>query len=209
MTRWMVSSLFKKIVLTFSFFLPLSVFGAKDPQSQADQSKKTQSKAAQSKADLKNLPKSLGKFGGWEAYVINEKGKKVCYMFSYAQRSKKGTPTQKNDSAYLMVTHRPDSQLIDVFSHHVSYSFKPHQQVLCSVTKKGQKKDFTLFTEGKAAWAPNSQIDHDIVKMCRTDGLEVIVKGTSSKGKEITDVYTLKGFAQAYKAIGKACGVNF
>jgi invasion protein IalB len=39
-------------------------------------------------------------------------------------------------------------------------------------------------------------------------GKTVMVKGTSSRGTETTDSFSLGGFTKAYAEIGKACGIK-
>jgi hypothetical protein len=39
-------------------------------------------------------------------------------------------------------------------------------------------------------------------------GKRMIVRGSSSRGGNSTDTYSLAGFSAGYKSIGKACGVQ-
>ena len=39
-------------------------------------------------------------------------------------------------------------------------------------------------------------------------GSSLTVRGTSARGTEITDTYSLLGFSKAYQAIGAACKVQ-
>jgi hypothetical protein len=50
-------------------------------------------------------------------------------------------------------------------------------------------------------------MDAALVK-AMTSGKRMIVRGSSSKGGNSTDTYSLAGFGASYKSIGKACGVE-
>ncbi|MEE8247875.1 MAG: invasion associated locus B family protein, partial [Alphaproteobacteria bacterium] len=63
-----------------------------------------------------------------------------------------------------------------------------------------------LFTNGASAWAPTAVDDKAIVKSMRA-GSSMTVKGTSSRGTQTTDTYSLLGFSKALGAITKACGL--
>jgi hypothetical protein len=67
-------------------------------------------------------------------------------------------------------------------------------------------QSFELFTQGDGAWAKDKQADDALVK-AMIKGLDMVVKGTSSRGTETIDTYSLSGFTKAYEAIGKACGL--
>ncbi|MFI5018219.1 MAG: invasion associated locus B family protein, partial [Dongiales bacterium] len=57
------------------------------------------------------------------------------------------------------------------------------------------------------AWAKDATADKAMIDAMRK-GSSLTVKGTSSRGTEITDTYSLLGFSKAYQAIGAACKVQ-
>lgn len=145
-------------------------------------------------------PKLLGQYGDWFAYTVQENGEKICYMLSFA-KSSKGNYTRRGD-VYAMVTHRPQERRgCNVLSLNAGYSFRQGATVAVSV---GREK-FNLMTHGETAWAPldfNNTIVHAFLK-----GSTVNVSGRSARGTLTQDVYSLKGSADAYRAICKACRV--
>jgi len=143
----------------------------------------------------------LGEFQDWRAYTYQEGGNKVCYMAS-EPKTEKGDYTQRGD-VYAMVTHRPAQGTQNVVSFIIGYPFKSDSRV--SVSIDGQS--FTLFTHEDTAWAPDTQTDNALVQSMRA-GRQMIVKGTSTRGTETTDTYSLLGFTAAHKAINDACQVS-
>lgn len=143
----------------------------------------------------------LGNFQDWQAYVFEEDGNKVCYMAS-EPKEEEGDYTQRGD-VHAMVTHRPAQGTENVVSFIIGYPFKEDSRV--SVNIDG--KTFTLFTHKDTAWAPDTQTDGALVQSMRA-GRQMIVRGTSTRGTETVDTYSLLGFTAAQKAINDACEVN-
>ena len=63
---------------------------------------------------------------------------------------------------------------------------------------------FKLFTTKEWAFAENAKLDERLITAMKR-GSTLTVKGVSSRGTKTTDIYSLKGFTAAYKAINKAC----
>lgn len=140
----------------------------------------------------------LGEFQDWRAFTYQENGGRVCYMASEPETAK-GDYDQRGD-VYAMVTHRPAQGTRDVVSFVIGYPFKEDSRV--SVDIDG--KTFTLFTHKDTAWASDTKTDRALVQaMIR--GRDMVVKGTSARGTETSDTYSLMGFTDAHRAIDKAC----
>jgi hypothetical protein len=145
--------------------------------------------------------KPLGGFEKWNAFTYQEAGKPVCYAASQPTESKGNYA--KRGEVFLLVTHRPAAKATDVVSLVAGYDYKPGSEVEVAIGKDS----FRLFTEGERAWAKDAGTDKAMVQaMAR--GASMAVKGTSSRGTETTDVFSLAGFGKAYQAIGRACGIK-
>lgn len=152
---------------------------------------------------LAEPPKSLGKFGYWAAYATQEGENKVCYMsITAAAPEKKGSKT-KRGNVVLMITHRPTEGSTDVISYAAGTKFKSSSDA----TFKIGGQDFNLFTQGDTAWARDAVGDHAIAAALRK-AQSLTVLGTTSGGAAIADTVNLKGVADAYYAIGTACGLQ-
>lgn len=144
-------------------------------------------------------PKLLGEYDDWIAYYYQEAGGMTCYMASTPKKDE-GKYTKRGD-IYTVITHRPSDKSFDVININAGYTYKPESRV---IVKIGEQSFDKLFTSGDKAWATSDKTDKDIVDAMKR-GSRMIVHGTSSKGAETKDTYSLAGFSQAYKAISNKC----
>lgn len=157
--------------------------------------------AAGAAARAADSAKLLAVHDDWEAYVDSEGGKKVCYIGS---KPKKETGKyRKRGDTYVLITHRPAENSINVVSVAAGYTYQPASEVDVAI---GDNK-FRLFTDGDYAFAYDTKTDGELVR-AMVKGAVMVVKGTSNRGTATADTYSLKGFTAAYKAIGQACGVK-
>ena len=103
---------------------------------------------------------------------------------------------------YAVVTHRPAEKSFDVVNFVAGYTYKPDSPVVVKIGTKSFKK---LFTSGDKAWAVSDRVDRELVEGMKR-GERMIVTGTSAKGTDTKDTYSLAGFSSAYKAISAKCG---
>ena len=145
-------------------------------------------------------PKLIGDYNDWSAYTYKEGNAIVCYMASSPKRDE-GRYTKRGD-IYAVVTHRPQDNSFDVVNFVAGYTLKSNSKL----TVKIGKETFTnFFVQDDKAWTINDAEDEKLVKaMFR--GERMIVEGTSNRGTQTKDTYSLKGFARAYKAINAKCG---
>jgi len=142
--------------------------------------------------------KPLGTFKVWSAMSFTEDGKAVCMMWSQPEKSE-GDYTKRGE-VFVFVTHRPADQEMNKLSFETGYTFKEKSEV--RVTIDGQA--YTLSTDGSTAWSFDSKDDARMVKAMRA-GSTMVMEGTSSRGTETRDTYSLGGFSAAHNAINKAC----
>jgi invasion protein IalB len=156
---------------------------------------------------LADEPKSFGVFSDWEAVSFKDAKGKVCYITS---RPKKADTTIKNRAlTAVMVTHRPAEKTFDVVDFIAGYNYKEGSKATVEI----DDQKLTLFTVGNAAWAwdnptaDDQATDKKLVDAMRK-GTSLVLRGTTARGTETTDTYSLIGFNKAYTAIGAACGVK-
>ena len=142
----------------------------------------------------------LGEFGHWTAYAFKESGQKTCYMASAPTKDEGAY--KKRGKIYARVTHRPAEKTRDEVSFLAGYKYKDDSWVKIRIDKK---KAFDLFTHEDSAWAPDQAADKKLVRAMK-GGNQMVVEGTSWRGTETKDTYSLIGFTKAYNAIAKACG---
>lgn len=145
-------------------------------------------------------PRMVESYGDWDAYVFTENGQKVCYM---AARPKTNKDTYKTrDDIHALITHRPSENTKNVFSYIAGYTYKPGSEATVQI----DDQKFILFTQDSTAWAPDSETDEKLMKAIR-GGSSMTVKGTSARGTQTSDVYSLKGSGAAHARISKECGI--
>lgn len=147
--------------------------------------------------------KSLGVFKDWEAYTFDEGGKTVCVVWGKPEK-KEGDYTKRGD-VRVFIAHRPWTRpkRVNEVSFEIGYPFRKDSEATVSI----DGKDFKLFTDGDTAWNRSAQDDAAMVHAMRA-GKNMIVTGTSSRGTDTKDTYSLFGFTAAHNAINKACGVK-
>ena len=59
----------------------------------------------------------------------------------------------------------------------------------------------------EGAWTPDAAADRELVDAMQR-GKILVLRGTSSRGTDTVDTFSLIGFTKAYQEINKACGVK-
>jgi invasion protein IalB len=144
--------------------------------------------------------KPLGTFDAWTAYTSGAGKLLTCYMVSMPEKAELA---DRRDDIYILVYHRPDEKDENVVQVDVGYAFKAGTEAALTIDGKAWK----LFTKEGTAWAVNAEDDKAIVAAMRK-GSRLTVKGTSARGNDTTDQYSLKGVSRASDAIAKACKVK-
>lgn len=143
-------------------------------------------------------PTPLGTFEDWTAYTYKNASGVVCYVVSKPM----GTEPKnvKRDPAFFLVTHRPTQKVRNEVSTIIGYPFKENT----TVGLKVDKANFELFTNGDGAWADTAVKDKQIVG-AMLKGQKLSVKGTSRRGTQTTDTYSLSGIKAALAKIDESC----
>ncbi len=155
--------------------------------------------AGASSAALADDPVSLGTFEDWESFTYQSAGAPVCYIYSVPKKSDAAKKV-KRDPIYFLVTHFPGRKIHGQISTIIGYPFKESS----TVTVKVDDTSFELYTNGDVAWAAAPETEAEIVKAMKTGG-SLSVTGTSWKGTETTDTYSLAGVSKALDKIDSAC----
>lgn len=162
---------------------------------------KAPSKSAAKPVQQKEGVVKLGGAQGWDAYTDTEKGHKICYLVG--EPSKSEPANAKRNKMYASVSHRPAEKVSNEVSFNAGYLFKDGSDAELIVD--GRK--FSLFTNKDSAWSRDAATDKAVVEALAR-GKTAVLKGTSARGTETTDTYSLAGFTQALGQIDKGCGVK-
>lgn len=137
-------------------------------------------------------PRRIGDFGEWTAAVHRERGQKMCFAYTRAQRM-----SHPRSDVVLTVTHRVQGR--DQVAIAAGYTFPRHAAVTVSV---GRTR-LPFFTEGTAAYARDGR--RTVAAFRR--GAEAVSRGPRAAGRRgtVTDAFSLRGFSAAYAAISREC----
>lgn len=143
----------------------------------------------------------VGDYNAWSTYTTSENGSRVCFIASSPTRSE-GQYTRRGN-VFAIVTLRPADNRPPEVSFVAGYTYKPDSTVEVRID---ESHAFALFTQDDAAWLPNDpRLDREMIERMRA-GLNMVVRGTSSRDTLTTDTYSLRGFTAAFTAMQQACG---
>ncbi len=140
----------------------------------------------------------VGQDRDWAAFSATVDGGKTCFVVS---QPKDMEPKNVNrDPVYFYITQRPSDNIASQVSIVTGY---PYQEDSKTTVQIGSDT-FTLFTRGDKAWIENLEEQARLVDaMIR--GATMIVRGTSSRGTQTTDTYSLSGVTAALARLNGAC----
>ncbi len=145
-------------------------------------------------------PTLMGQFGTWGAYSATPNGKKLCFALAKPTSSKTNPPNRPRDPAYAFVSTRPGEKVFNEVSIMMGDALKPGSE---SVVEVGGAS-YGMYSQGDGIWIKNAAEEERMVDAMRRSA-EIVVKGMSAKGTETTDVFSLKGLAQALDKIAQDC----
>ena len=145
-------------------------------------------------------PTLIGQFGTWGAYTATPNGRKVCFALAKPSSSKTNPPNCPRDPAYAFVSTRPAEKVVNEVSIMIGYALKPGSESSLEVGGSA----YAMYTQGDGLWIKNAAEEEQMVSAMRKSA-EVTVKGVSAKGTETTDVFSLKGLAQALDRLAQDC----
>lgn len=143
-------------------------------------------------------PKLLGQDKDWGAYSVELDGGTTCYVLS---RPKDQSPKNvRRDPVYFFVTARPKDKIRNQVSVITGYPYKEDSRATVEI---GAAK-FTLFTRDDKAWIEDIAEQDKLVAAMKA-GSTMTVRGTSRRGTNTTDRYSLMGVTAALDRMAKAC----
>jgi hypothetical protein len=145
-------------------------------------------------------PTLLGTYGDWGAYQGGSGARKVCFALSKPSSSQTNPPNRPRDPPYLFISTRPSENVRNEVSIIIGYGFKPNSEASVEI---GANK-FAMYTQNDGAWIKNAAEESRMIDTMRKSA-ELVVKGTSARGTQTTDRYSLKGLGQALDRVGQEC----
>lgn len=171
-----------------------SIAEAKDAKAKPAAPAKTPAKAESSAAPQQA---KIDTQKDWNAFAYTDGGSTVCYANS---RPKKSEPAAKRDPIYFFITNRPAQNVKGEISIAMGYPLKPNADVTLEI---GTAK-FALFGKDDFAWVRNPADQPRIIAALK-GGRDMVVKGTSKRGTQTTDTYSLAGLSAVLNTIDNKC----
>lgn len=160
----------------------------------AEQSKGQKTAAAAAGAQ----PTLLGQYADWGAYTATPEGKKVCFTLAKPKSSTTNPAGRKRDPSFVFISTRPAENVRNEISVVIGYPFKGDASAEVGTIK------FAMYTQNDGAWIKNVAEEARLIDAMRK-GADLTIKGTSTRGTQSTDVFSLKGLVQAMDRIAQEC----
>ena len=142
--------------------------------------------------------KKVGTFKDWEAIVVSNEGKKVCFAQSKPVLQ---SPKKNERDARLFVTFRPSEKISDEVSTTSGYEYNNQNSITAASGKSKYKFDIA---QDNFAWISSNKIEKKVVKTMKRAS-RLMVTGYNESGSQTIDHYSLMGFSKAYSAAKKSC----
>jgi len=145
-------------------------------------------------------PTLLGQYADWGAYTASTGGNKICFALAKPKSTKIEPAGRSRDPAYVFVSTRPADNVKNEISVIIGYPFKTSSDATAEI---GNTK-FAMYTQNDGAWIKNVAEEARLVEAMRK-GAELTVKGSSGRGAQSVDQYSLKGLSQALDKVEQEC----
>jgi Invasion associated locus B (IalB) protein len=155
-------------------------------------------------AAFADSPTLIGTYKDWSAFTTSANGRRVCYTMAKpdAMEPKKA----KRDPAYFMISDWPARKAKGELQIMPGYQYK--DGALVTATVGADKFDFFSQNEGGQgkAWVEDAGEEKRIVEAMK-GGAKLVVSGTSQRGTNTKDTYSLGGLSDALQKVHEACGM--
>lgn len=141
----------------------------------------------------------LGEFRAWSAYVDTTNGQKTCFVISQPSSSQMNPAGRQRGPAHIFIAIRPAEQVRGEVS--VIYGYPLREG---STRAEVGTTTFPLFARDENAWIENVADEPRLVDSMRR-GSSMRVFGTSTRGTETIDTYSLSGITAAINRAQQEC----
>lgn len=137
------------------------------------------------------------RFNDWTVYKAKTKDGTLCFA---ASTPKDIEPKNvKRGDIFFYITTWPKFKVREEVSVKLGYPLKAQSTPSITIGAK----NFTLYDKGERAYI-HSSLENNLLAAMRA-GSKMVIKGTSKRGTNTTDIYSLSGITAALKATKSAC----
>jgi len=141
----------------------------------------------------------LGTFNAWSAYTATDSSGQLCFIISEPTRSEPAG-VNRGDIKFLIV-HRKGMGSKNEAQTQIGYPYNS-TDAKASVSVDG--RSYTMAARESTAWLASAGDEAGFVSAFKA-GSQMVVRGTSQRGTDTVDTYSLSGATAAMNAIDAAC----
>ena len=139
-------------------------------------------------------------FRDWKVHTESSSDGLICWASTLPKNSEASRKNVRRGDIYLTVAIRPGKGVRNEVSFRSGYPFKAQSLVSVQVGDR----NFEMFTREENAWPDSPDEDDRIVEAFRK-GAKAVVRGTSSRGTDTADTFSLMGFTASLKKANEIC----
>jgi hypothetical protein len=158
---------------------------------------------AAAQAPAGTQPTAIGTFKDWSAYAAPVKGGRICYALAQPepQRSRRRSQAAPREGAYFFISNRPQEGVFNEVSVMPGFTLKPNSEV--DLTVDGD--EFKMYVRGDGAFMSSNEEQAKLVQAMREARRSIRVVSTPTRGRAVTDSYSVSGIAAAVDKINQDC----
>ncbi|MBL1419665.1 MAG: hypothetical protein COC24_004065 [Alphaproteobacteria bacterium] len=145
-------------------------------------------------------PEPISQHKDWTVFAYEEAGKKTC--FAVTQPTESLPAGVRRGSIFFSVTHSQTDKTTNAVSVAMGYPLRENSTPTITVGSK----TFSMFAQAETAWPAGDNVQSALVAAMKR-GQKMIIKGTSSRGTNTTDTYSLSGITAAIGAAKTHCNL--
>jgi len=142
--------------------------------------------------------KPITTFGEWTVFAAGTGKAKTCYAL--AKPTDRQPASLKRDPGYVFISNRPAESVTNEVAFVAGFDVKPGS----TPTAEIGAANFDLIAQGGNLWVKNAAEEGKFVEALRK-GQRLVVKASSKKGNQSTDIYILSGVSPALERARKEC----
>ncbi|HTJ57990.1 MAG TPA: invasion associated locus B family protein [Devosiaceae bacterium] len=174
-------------------------FGGAVPALAAPAKKPAAAKPASKPAATDSMaPTSIGNFSSWTAWSGKDSSGLICYVSAEPATSQPSGV--KRDPVHFLIVDRKGLGTTNEVQTLIGYDFRKDSKPSSTI----DGKVYPMVADGAGAWLASTGDEAGFVAAMKK-GKSLVVKGTSLRGTETTDTYSLSGVTAALDAATKAC----
>jgi hypothetical protein len=146
-------------------------------------------------------PSVLGRFGTgekWTAWTVNDPGGLICYISASPDRSEPSNVLR--DPISFIVVHRKGPGTRNEIQSQMGYPLNAQPNASAAI----DGKVYQMVAEAEGTWLADMSQEPAFVEDMKK-GAQLVVRGTSQRGTNTVDYYSLSGVTAAMAAIDNAC----